>query len=298
LQTFSYIFYFPSCLIGPSFEFSDFIKFIFLEKDYKNISYQHCNRATIDELLISIFCILVTVFFAKPLNIDYCGSEEFKIHSLIYKIFYYTFAMYVVRCKYYVGWKITSASVIFCGLGYKEDSGIPHKCDRIEGCNLWKIEANLNPKEVIQYWNRTVHIWLKYYVFMRIVNQESKFLKGNHFIATIITFFISAFWHGFYPVYYLFFVQYFLIEQIASILEKKYDIFNKIKRSNDTVKIIWWLIEYFYLTWFGASFILLTVPRVINFYESFYYIPNISLILTYVYFGFITKNKKIKLDKD
>ena len=31
---------------------------------------------------------------------------------------------------------------------------------------------------------------------------------------------VSAFWHGFYAIYYLFFFQFYILEQISGMLEK------------------------------------------------------------------------------
>jgi hypothetical protein len=52
-------------------------------------------------------------------------------------------------------------------------------------------------------------------------------LKGNK-NAALIVFMISAFWHGFYPIYYLFFFQFYILEQASGMLEKLkfFDYFN------------------------------------------------------------------------
>ena len=50
-------------------------------------------------------------------------------------------------------------------------------------------------------------------------------------MASFITFLISAFWHGFYPAYYVCFSLFYLVEQSCEMLEKRYDLFEKLKRA-------------------------------------------------------------------
>jgi len=47
-------------------------------------------------------------------------------------------------------------------------------------------------------WNHTVHNWLKNHV------QERIEVKGT--AKTVIVMMVSAFWHGFYPMYYISFL--------------------------------------------------------------------------------------------
>jgi hypothetical protein len=42
---------------------------------------------------------------------------------------------------------------------------------------------------------------------------------------------ISAFWHGFYPIYYLFFFQFYILEQLSGLLEKV-NFFEKFDKGN------------------------------------------------------------------
>jgi lysophospholipid acyltransferase len=56
-------------------------------------------------------------------------------------------------------------------------------------------------------WNKRINHWLKFYVYTRV--SPPSFLKGlldKKMFANVCTKFTSAFWHGFYPGYYLFFL--------------------------------------------------------------------------------------------
>jgi len=52
---------------------------------------------------------------------------------------------------------------------------------------------------MVANWNHTVHMWLKNHVQERIV--------GGTIAKTFITMTVSALWHGFYPFYYVMFIQ-------------------------------------------------------------------------------------------
>jgi hypothetical protein len=62
--------------------------------------------------------------------------------------------------------------------------------------------------------------------------------RNKKSIASFATFMISAFWHGFYPIYYLFFFQFYIYEQICEIFEHKFKLFSYFKTKNYSVQLI------------------------------------------------------------
>jgi lysophospholipid acyltransferase len=294
LETFSYIFFYGSCLIGPSFEFADFIKFIKLEGDYANINYQKCNYYTGIDFFWSMVCLTIVITLADKAPLHYCGSEEYINLPLWYKYIYMLLSMLAMRSRYYVGWKMMQASCKFCGLSYYRDKHDQIKCDLIDNCNVYQIEVNLSIRTRIQYWNRTVHLWLKYHVYMRLINLKIRPFYKNKAAASLITFMISAFWHGFYPLYYLFFFLYYLIEQIGTALEEKVNFVEWINRQNIAIKFLWWLLVMSMVNYFGLCFTLVKISGMVNFFIAFHWIPVIILVGSYVYCSFILKSNKKK----
>ena len=54
-----------------------------------------------------------------------------------------------------------------------------------------------------------IHIWLKNYIYLRTLKPGQK----PGFLNNMATFLVSAFWHGFYPFYYIvFFFAALLVE--------------------------------------------------------------------------------------
>jgi lysophospholipid acyltransferase len=66
----------------------------------------------------------------------------------------------------------------------------------------WDLETAQNTHAYIGNWNINTNHWLRNYVYLRVTPKGKK----PGFRATLATFFTSAFWHGFYPGYYLTFV--------------------------------------------------------------------------------------------
>ena len=48
----------------------------------------------------------------------------------------------------------------------------------------------------------------------------SKTFKNNYSLASLITFMISAFWHGFYYTYYIFFFLFFIYQNANEKIDK------------------------------------------------------------------------------
>lgn len=278
------------------------MKFIRLEDEYQNIPWNKCNRAALKEFITSVLCTIIYLKNSKKLDPEYCGTEEFESRSIIFKWFYFLLAIFIVKCKYYLAWKLAQSSINFCGLSYTKNSQPKEDKDgdfsKIQNVDIEKVELAANPKIIIQYWNRTVHLWLKYYLFLRIVEKpDSPTYKKSQVVASLVTFMVSAVWHGFYPVYYIFFFQGYIVEQINNYVEKEYNFFEKVENNMGKLgKFLIWLAFAWIIPFLGLSFTLKTFTRVYIFYKSFYFIPNIMLVSAYIYITFFTKKKRKQKD--
>ena len=106
-------------------------------------------------------------------------------------------------CTYMIGFSFMEAGPIACGLSYNgvENENVRH--DRIRSVDVWKLETSLRVKDFLANWNISVHEWLKYYVFFRLLDNNK---RGSSTVkAAIATFFVSSIWHGFYPGFLVFF---------------------------------------------------------------------------------------------
>lgn len=203
--------------------------------------------------------------------------------------------MGIIRCKYYSAWKLSQSNLVLCGLAYngeknKETGEIVHKFDKMGNYNVRQVELNLNVKTKLQWWNRTVHLWLKYNVYLRIVNIDHPKFKNNHSLASLITFMVSAFWHGFYPIYYIFFFQIFILEQVFGMMEK-INLFDTLEKSNPLIKFAFWFYGMNNCDSMGIVFALVSLKNGLQFLLNVYFLPLIIIAGSYFVMKEVIKRK-------
>ena len=140
----------------------------------------------------------------------YMITDEFAALS-IYKKIVYMFGVFLYRCATYcVGFCLMESGPIASGLGfngYDADGNAKH--DRVKCVDIYGLVFARRVKDFLACWNISVHHWLKYYVFMRMLSNEK---RGGTAMAGLATFLCSAIWHGFYPGYLSFFFGAFLMD--------------------------------------------------------------------------------------
>ncbi|KAJ3106653.1 lysophospholipid acyltransferase [Phlyctochytrium bullatum] len=128
------------------------------------------------------------------------------------------------RGDYYGAWKISEGICILSGIGYNgrentapssspssssppsQTSASPsgsHLFNRCENVNILGLETAQSPRLFIGSWNMLTNKWLRNSIYNRLVS-----IGGQHpAIASLVTWIVSALWHGFYPCYYLTFLS-------------------------------------------------------------------------------------------
>jgi len=171
-----------------------------------------------------------------------------------------------------------------------ENKEFEDKFDKFENCKIRICVLDYNFKNRIAYWNRNIHFWLKYYVHLRLIDSVGKTK------ASLITFIVSAFWHGFYPTYYIFFISIFILDSIADTLERKVEFYSYIEHSGRMpIKILMSFLTLFFLNYNGAVFIIINNSLVWEYLQATYFIGFILEIILFVYVTFILKESKTKL---
>lgn len=156
-----------------------------------------------------------------------------------------------------------------------------------------------------------MHLWLKYSVFLRLKNKEDfkKFLESVSrkllFFASInpelITFMISAFWHGFYPNYYIFFFFCFILEQTAGLISNKTYYFEYLDEQKKNGGILGQIIYYVVgglhmnvMNFCGLFFKVLFIDKAFQFTIYMYGIPLILLFAAFAFAKVVPNKKKSK----
>ncbi|MES1910815.1 MAG: hypothetical protein MHM6MM_003344 [Cercozoa sp. M6MM] len=138
--------------------------------------------------------------------------------SRIVQIVFTALAVSLYRWKYYFAWYLAEAGCVAAGFGMRlvpaeadnDEANAPLVAvwDRSSNGNLLRAELAQSVPALTSNWNVSINAWLKDCVYLRV--QRPSFMKGvmsHKGFATMATRVTSAFWHGFYPGYYLFFVS-------------------------------------------------------------------------------------------
>ena len=120
---------------------------------------------------------------------------------------------FTTRLKYYGVWSLTEGACILSGLGYNgldPKTSVP-RWNRLQNVNPWGIESAQNSRAYLENWNINTNNWLRNYMYLRVTPKGKK----PGFRASLATFVTSAFWHGFYPGYYLAFLLAAFVQTVA-----------------------------------------------------------------------------------
>nr|KAJ3419216.1 lysophospholipid acyltransferase [Polyrhizophydium stewartii] len=197
LEFLGFVFFFPSFLIGPTFAYVDYDHFIRREADFAEvpasfIPAMECFAAS----FIPMFLLIKVVPHYTPtklLDPDFVAGKTFW-----QQLMYLHISTALAKCVFYVGWKTAEASCVLAGFGYNGRGIDGHpRWDRLENCDILRIEMAENPRELLAAWNKNTANWLREDVYLRL---EQAGVSNS--MATTITAFVSAFWHGVQFGYY------------------------------------------------------------------------------------------------
>ncbi|PXF45042.1 Lysophospholipid acyltransferase [Gracilariopsis chorda] len=196
LEFLSFILFPANVVIGPSFEYSHYIAFA----TGQNVS-PSPYLPGIWRLFQGLFYFVAHTAIALKFPCAALLSDPnfFKSGTFLTRYAAIWIALLAVRFKYYFGWKIAEGSACMSGLGFNgfEKATGKEKWDRVENVNVWKYETSGSLRTSSQNWNKTTNLWLRRYVYDRAPPSVNLYF----------TYLVSAFWHGFYPGYYMFFLS-------------------------------------------------------------------------------------------
>ena len=197
LEYASYIYFYPTAITGPFIEYMDFINFIDKKDCYSNLTSHllYIFSEGIPKIFIAIFFIIFFVFVGDKYPMSAVGTAEFREN---YPKWWMRFLyMYVCgpvgRSKYYIAWALTYSSLIFSGMAYGETIVKDKVFPNVEKGSYGKIlynEFGLVPRLKLVYWNMSIHIWLKYNVYTRVLGSSGIF-KGNYILIHYYDIFVK-----------------------------------------------------------------------------------------------------------
>ena len=237
LEYASYIYFYPTTIIGPFVEYMDFINFINKKDVYENLTNKlgYIFKQGLYKLFIAILFIVIFALYGDVYPMSFVGSPELrkKYPEWWMRFLFLYLCGPIGRSKYYIAWGLTYSSLIFSGMSYGEsykeieiikngekikEKKLVQDVDKGSYGSIIYNEFGMNPVLKMTYWNMSIHIWLKYNVFTRVLS--SKKFKNNKVMASFITFIFSAVWHGFYPSYFISFFIFYLFQEGGAFLNE------------------------------------------------------------------------------
>ncbi|KAM3138903.1 hypothetical protein pb186bvf_008916 [Paramecium bursaria] len=265
LQYYSFIFMFTNLILGPV-PFKDFMKLINMEDDQANYS----PKDTFISLGKAIIFSLGEVFIRPHIDFDWLYTERWNNMNVFERNLFMIVVSFGVRFRYYTAYKHTQAGMDAIGITYNPET---RRCDKFQTAHYEMFEKNVINNT--SKWNALVQQWLKYCFYDRLIKQF-----GN--MTFYIVYAISAIWHGFYLIYYLFFLTWAFINQNMKYFYKSQRRFYFLPE---------WLrhfIAFFYsaatINVIAMAVVILDWDNAIKFYSSLSWAPQILTAIPFLFF--------------
>jgi lysophospholipid acyltransferase len=214
----AYVAFFPSLMAGPAFDYADYRRWLETSMfdlppgtdpakappTRKQRKIPRSGTPAMIKMATGLAWVLAFLVGSGHFSADTFLTDKYKSMSIPTRIFQMYMMNVVARMKYYGVWTITEGACIMAGIGYKgldPKTGKPN-WDRLTNIRPLGVELAQNSHAYLGNWNINTNNWLRNYMFLRVTPKGKK----PGFRATLATFVTSAFWHGFYPGYYMTFV--------------------------------------------------------------------------------------------
>jgi len=299
LKFFGYTFYFHGILAGPFVFYNDYKEYIVgYDKKWIPCAKKQLSAA----LLLSVIHGLLTAYVAPQFPYIFVCSTDYQRMHMSRRVMFTMISFFLVRQKYYFAWSVVEAGALSTGLGYsgKHENG-ENNWSKVKNYDFMAIEAGSSLKLLVDGWNISTTRWLRELIYER----------APLFCRTILVFLTSAFWHGFYPGYYMMFLTFSLFTFCARTVRKH--IRPSFATSPITLQLYHVLTTIFTnlaLNYGQGPFYLLEFQAALLFWKPYYFVGHILamfFVLTLQFrpiindkvkeMNFITKNAQDRFQK-
>lgn len=288
LEFFSYTLHFQGLMAGPLVFYKDYIDFIegyhILKQTAKtNAKYEIEKKivhepspvkAVVKKVIASLVCALIFVKFATIYPIKAMKDDGFIAQSgFVYSFWYMMMATTAVRFKYYFAWLMADAICNCSGFGFNgyEQDGVTPRWDMVSNIDVWAFEFGTNFRNCINAWNTGTNRWLRMVVFERVPKR----------FGTVLTFSLSALWHGFYPGYYMTFATGAFIVMAARVARKLFrDRFQRTPFSRASYDVLTCLVTRVFMGYATFPFVLLEFKASLRMYLNVFMCLHLVAAIT------------------
>ncbi|KAL2164513.1 hypothetical protein VTH06DRAFT_3729 [Thermothelomyces fergusii] len=229
-----FVFFFPSMLIGPAFDFAEYRRWLDTSMfevpahidpakkppTRRKRKIPRSGTPAMLKLVTGLAWIFAFLKLSAYFDPSVLVQDEFLSYSFLYRLLILHMVGFTARTKYYGVWTMSEGACILAGLGYNGVDPVTGKVswDRLKNIDPWGVEFAQNTRGYLEAWNINTNKWLRNYVYLRVTPRGRK----PGFRASLATFTTSAFWHGFYPGYYLSFVLASFIQTVAKNMRRNF----------------------------------------------------------------------------
>lgn len=293
VEYFGYVYCFTTYLAGPAFGIEEYLAVCNGTK-FTDKTTPPPSRAfdAIKCCLSSFVFVGLMVWGESNFPISRAYDKEWLANTAyaswsgwFYHFFCVWAALFFIRAKYYFGWLLSEGSSIVSGFGYDFEKKNWRGQRNID---WFAFETAQSVRAGSRAWNQRTQVWLENCVYARTNN------------SLVATYFVSAFWHGFYPGYYLFFLSVPLATSVNRLAFKKVrPMFmqsdGKTPGSNKWLyDIASWLATTFCMNYLATVFQMLSWERSVIAWRAMYGCGHIGMIVLYIVFAYGLKSPKKK----
>eukprot|EP00162_Nutomonas_longa_P006201 comp16786_c0_seq1/m.27307 comp16786_c0_seq1/g.27307 ORF comp16786_c0_seq1/g.27307 comp16786_c0_seq1/m.27307 type:complete len:344 (-) comp16786_c0_seq1:108-1139(-) len=284
LEFYGFCFWFGGFLAGPSCEYRDYADFIdgSAFKDTKGVP-PPSHWVALKKLGCGLLCA-IGLILGGTYAVDDLRTTWYRDLALPAKWLYFNLAVNLTRYKYYFAWFLAEGACTMAGLGYngRDEKGVA-KWDKLSQVNFFGVEFGQSFQQLTDSWNINTGRWLKNYVYLRLPAS----LGIWRLVATHMT---SAYWHGFYPGYYMFYACMSLSIETGRRFRRTFRGLTVTYDENgkETPKpwkpiydIIGWLAALSTTNFFCGAFLLLDFHYTITFWRYSYFAYHIGVLVLF-----------------
>ena len=289
LDYYVYIFDFLGFIAGPVFHIRDLMDFIYLRGDFDHLDKVHCARVIAERFMYAMIigaCFSAAGSFPM-LSFEYINSADYSNTSTLTRLINIHVLTAANRLKYYFAWYMSDVACLVAGIGYSPRNRDKHS--RGQNAILTKVDLANSQSECLAHWNISISKWLRNCVYLRAneapLPRVLQGKLGHRQYATILTRFTSAFWHGFYPGYYLAFfstVLQFEADSIARKYIKPFFMREGAPRPHWIYTLLGKIHTGICVNYYGAAFMVLSAQAGLQIWGSVFYVVHVFNIATII----------------
>jgi hypothetical protein len=299
LEFLSYTYFFPSAIYGPCFQIKDYLNYIYNREEYKRMDLKKELRKGF--IRVGIGYASISVYYYLKYNTyfqfgifkiyEYLASDDVLAMNIAIRfLLIYAYSVFI-KLFIYGFFQLIYGIFMTTGVAYYEEVVLENLkggpdfvldlSDKKGHCgNILKSDLGYNIGDAINNFNRSIHIYLKYCVYIRILFLPHSWIK-NYFIAAIFVFIFAALWCGIYIGAYFFFAAACIIYQLHFNLEL-FGFYDWLDNAHIAIKVIFTILVQYILSMIFCMLFLYKIQMTWCYLRNFYYMPFVIVLVLYL----------------